>query len=696
MSIALINKKMNFKNLPFNIPVPNYNNLSKTDRKRVRLMQVFSTIWIIQSFISIIIVLSKKNLLEFYGHVFNVFVVSLIFFLLYNKKHNGAFALFLSLILTTVILFTIFIDPGAYAEYYYLCVGPLALVLSDNKTIIFTSFFASYLAFILPNYFLNLYPAGQYQNNYEAFILFFVIFILVYYFKTINNRNEELLELKSKELQEINQFQSQFFINISHEIKTPLTLIKGQVDKFDVNKNISKNKHKINKQINNIKKIVDDVIDLSKMNDDTFNFNKGVVDLKKLGWKIYTSFDSLFIQKNITFTFEHSDEDFYVFVDALYLERAINNLILNAYKYTEKKGSVVFKLTKQNDSVSIIVSDTGIGIEKENINKIFNRFYQVNNDFNKTGGSGVGLAFTKEIVYKLDGEILVESKPNVGSVFKVIFPFVNDYKNEESRQIFNLNEEDKNYNTESVVLDHNKTILIVDDSYDMRDYLKELLIDYNCLEAENGIEAIKILQHEQIDFIITDYMMPKMNGLEFVTYIKKNNISIPVLMLTARSDYHSKLEVLRLGIDDYLNKPFNKNELLIRIQNRIKNQDSRNKFVNAEKITNDEIKQNSEWVIKLKKCIIKKCDNPKLNQVDIAEHFNVSKSTFYRKVKMETGLTPNEFINEVKLLEARKIVENNNDISLKELSLKVGFLHTTYFANQYKKRFGVHPIKQEV
>ncbi|MDO3694024.1 response regulator [Wenyingzhuangia sp. chi5] len=686
---------MNFNKLPFNIPLPNYSGLSRTEKKRTTLMLTFSFVWIVQSLISVFVVFFEEDyFLKLAGHLFNIIVISIVFFLLYTKKTNSALVLFIGLILVTIILFTNFISPGSYAEYFYLFMAPLVLVLSDNKVIIYSSFISSYLAFILPNYFLHIYPDYQYQESYYAFILFSVNFIMIYYFKSINVRNEKLLEIKTNELQELNQFQSQFFINISHEIKTPLTLIKGQIDKLDVLKNDSKTKHKINKQISNIKKIVDDVIDFSKMNDETFNFNKRVVDLKKLGWKIYTSFDSLFIQKNITFTFEYSDEDFYVLVDALYLERAINNLILNAYKYTEKKGSVVLKLVKQNDNVSILVSDTGIGIEPQNIKKIFNRFYQVNNDFNKTGGSGVGLAFAKEIVEKLEGKIMVKSKPNIGSIFYIIFPFVNDYIPQEKTEIFDQNK-NENIDVSSLLSNKNISVLIVDDSFEMRAYLKELLQHYHCFEAENGLEAIELLKTQKIDFVITDYMMPKMNGFEFVTYIKENQILVPVLMLTARSDYHSKIEVLRLGIDDYLNKPFDKNELLIRIQNILKNHVSRKNFLKDENIPNEEIKENTEWVVELKNYILKNCENPKLNQVDIAEHFNISKSTFYRKVKMETGLTPNEFINEVKLLEARKIVENNDDLSLKELSLKVGFLHTTYFANQYKKRFGVHPIKQE-
>lgn len=690
---------MNFKNLPFNIPVPNYNDLSKTDKKRVRLMQVFSAVWMIQSLISIVFLLisneDKATLLKIGGHVFNIIGVFIVLLLLHKQKQNSALVLFVGLIIVTVVLFTNFITPGEYSEYFYLSIAPIVLVLTDNKTIIYSIFIISYLALILPNQFLDIYPKNGFQNSYYALILFTVNFILVYYFKTINNRNEELLELKSKELQEINQFQSQFFINISHEIKTPLTLIKGQIDKFNDTENISKTKHKINKQINNIKKIIDDVIDLSKMGDDSFELHKEVVDLKKLVYKIYTSFDSLFIQKKITFSLVHSDDDYFVLADAIYLERAINNLILNAYKYTDKKGEVIIELSKKENTIYLSVSDNGIGIEKNNLTKIFNRFYQVNNDFNKTGGSGVGLAFAKEIIEKLEGKITVQSKPNVGSIFKINFPFVNDYKYQETTEI-QLENKNENIDIDELLNNKNTTVLIVDDSFEMRAYLIELLQDYHCLEAENGLEAIDVLNSKKIDFVITDYMMPKMNGLEFVAHIKENKILVPVLMLTARSDYHSKLEVLRLGIDDYLNKPFDKNELLIRIQNILKNHTNRNKFVQEENIQNEEIKENTEWIVALKEYILQKCDNAKLNQVDIAEHFNVSKSTFYRKVKMETGLTPNEFINEVKLLEARKIVENSSDISLKELSLKVGYLHTSYFANQYKKRFGVHPIKQEV
>ncbi|WP_169816830.1 response regulator [Wenyingzhuangia fucanilytica] len=592
-------------------------------------------------------------------------------------------------------MFINYLSPGRYAEYFFLFVPPIILIFTENKFLITIGFVASYLGFILPNKIFNFYPNQYLQDDYFSLVLFTVVFFLVYYFKSNNSKNEKLLELKALELEEVNQFQSQFFINISHEIKTPLTLIKGQVDNFYDTKDLDTVKHKINQQISNIQKIVDDVIDLSKMGDDNFTLHKEVIDLKKLMLKLQTSFDSLFDQKKITFNCLLTTDDCYILADALYLERAINNLILNAYKYTNKKGEVIVKLIKKDNKIKLSVSDTGIGIDKSNLHKIFNRFYQVNNDFNKTGGSGVGLAFTKEIVNLLEGDVKVTSQPEKGSVFTLIFPCVKG----ENKVLIPKKEIDQKpliLEESNAQTDKNISVLIVDDSFEMRNYLKELLIGYNCFEAENGEEAIKKLKKKKIDFLLTDYMMPKMDGFELITYMNKNNIIIPTLMLTARSDYNSKLQVLKLGIADYLSKPFDKDELLVRIQNILKNHHNRNLFVQQEEVTTLEIQENQKWVLKLKKYIVKNCDDPKLNQIEIAEHFNISKSTFYRKVKMETGLTPNEFINEIKLLEARKIVEQNSNLSLKELSLKVGFLHTSYFANQYKKRFGTHPIKQQV
>lgn len=689
-------KKMIFKEKRFFSVFFNLEALSGIEKKRTKLLIIFCLVWSIQTLLSVfVILLMYKNTPLLIGHLLILLGLIFVFYFLRIKQVKTSVIMFLSLAFTINIMFTSVLTPGNYTEYFFLFVPPLILIFTDNKLLTYLFFFLSYIGFILPNKIFNIYQDQYFQDDYFSFILFTVVFFLVYYFKSNNIKNEKLLEIKTKELEELNQFQSQFFINISHEIKTPLTLIKGQVDQLNQTEDTEKVQKQINTQVNNIKRIVDDVIDLSKMCNSSFSLQSEVINLEKLLYKIHLSFESLFAQKNIAFSYVCSNKNCFIKADVLYLERALNNLVLNAYKYTDKGGKVVLTLSKKQDVVSFSISDTGIGIEKNKQEKIFNRFYQVDNDVNKSGGSGVGLAFTKEIIGLLHGEILVDSTPDIGTVISINFPFKNDYKiikkEENQSQKTILKEKVKSTN-----LGIKTSVLIVDDSFEMRVYLKDLLDDYNCFEAENGVEALDVLKTKKIDFVLTDYMMPKMNGFDLITHMKNNNILIPTLMLTARSDYNSKLEVLRLGVDDYLSKPFEKEELLVRIQNILANQNSRNNFVAEQGISNSEIKENTDWVLELKQFIVENSEDPKLNQIEIAEHFNISKSTFYRKVKMETGLTPNRFITEVKLLHARNIVEQNTDISLKELSLKVGFLHTSYFATQYKNRFGVHPIKELV
>ncbi|PHN99338.1 hypothetical protein CSC82_34550, partial [Rhodobacteraceae bacterium 4F10] len=237
-------------------------------------------------------------------------------------------------------------------------------------------------------------------------------------------------------------------------------------------------------------------------------------------------------------------------------------------------------------------------------------------------------------------------------------------------------------------------ILIVDDNFEMRAYLKRSLSNYTCFEAENGEEALDFLSKEKIDFIMTDYMMPVMNGLALIEKIKAKKINVPILMLTARTDTKSKLEVLRLGIDDYLNKPFEKDELLIRIQNALNNSINRTTYIKENTIKKEELNESDLWIKKVEEFINKQCSDPNMTQEDIAQHLNTSRSSLNRKIKAATGLTPNQFITEIKLQKARSIVEQNPSVLLKTLALEVGYLHSTHFSKIYKQRFGVLPLNK--
>lgn len=678
--------------------------LSKLEIKRVRLLNIFISNWFL---IELVLItedyLSKKDpSLQVFIHSGSIIGLLITLFLQYKRKFLSARILFFSLILYSNFMFCNFAERGGYIEYFYIVVPVFLLLFTNNKYLLYSVFIISYLLFVIPIHVFPIYPEGTFGSPILILIQFIIFFFLVQYFKKANIKSEEILENQRKQLEELNEFQSQFFINISHEIRTPLTLIKGEIDQLDVFENTPYEKqsfvikNRLNKQVNKIKTIVDDVLDLAKMKDANFKIHPTPYLINNLIDRLYTSFEPLCNQKDIVFTVKEEKEEYWVLSDTIFLERALNNIIINAIKYTPKKGSITIFLSKLNGQVTISIKDSGIGIAKKDIELIYNRFYQVKNDINKAGGSGVGLAFSKEIIELHKGSLTVESELHKGSNFTITLPetLKSNKKTKSEVSVYKEFSQFSSYNTKQLSSGHYK-VLIVDDNFEMRAYLKSILNKYTCFEAENGKEALNILSKEKIDFVVTDYMMPVMNGLTLIENIKEKKINIPTLMLTARTDSKSKLKVLRLGIDDYLNKPFEREELLIRIQNALDNSINRTNFIKENIIEKKELSQNSLWIKKVQEFINKQCSNPNMTQEDIAQHFNTSRSSLNRKIKAATGLTPNQFITEIKLLKARSIVEQTPTVLLKTLALEVGYLHTTHFSKIYKQRFGVLPLNKK-
>ncbi|PQJ78373.1 hybrid sensor histidine kinase/response regulator transcription factor [Polaribacter porphyrae] len=664
---------------------------SKTELKKIVLFNVFCLGW---QLLSVVMAVDEyKEHSSFSVILLSIAMSSAIFmiqFIHYKKHHLLGRILYLFLLIGLTYWYANFLFKENLLEFYFFLVFSKSLIFIDSKRINLVILFIAFLLFFIPNFFFHHYPISMFNDVSIAF-LFFAIFIIINYFKNINRTNEAELESKKNDLEKINQFQSQFFINISHEIRTPLTLIKGQIDKLkesDLSSNELENiEQGVDVQVSKIKKMVDDVLDLAKMESADFKINLKTINLNNLIHKIILNFEPLFKEKNIDFKYTHKAQLF-IKSDVIYLERALNNIVINALKYTDRNGTVSINLELSKDNVIIKIEDSGIGLSEKDTKKIFERFYQADNSINKAGGSGVGLAFSKEIIELHSGSLTVESELNKGSVFKITIP-----KTDAVKEIKVHKEEikEKTFQFDKLVL-HQKSykFLLVDDNREMRAYLADIFKENNCLEAENGAEALKILQENKVDFIITDYMMPKMNGLDFIKNLKPIYPDIPIIMLTARSDSKSKLDVLKLGIDDYLEKPFEKNELMIRVQNSLHNYQKRKIYRNDENIHHS-TKNTENWILKVSNYVNKNVANTSLKQEDIAEQFHLSKSSLYRKIKSETGLTPKEFITEVKLQKARTILENNHTISLKELSSEVGFLHNSYFSKLFQKRFGTSP-----
>ncbi|WP_299671710.1 response regulator [uncultured Polaribacter sp.] len=676
----------NFKNIGIT------DTLVKQEKKRIRLLNIFCFNWLIIEVVFFVkdAILIDGPIAQLLTHLSLFIGIGIIVFLQYRKLHKQAIALFYFLLFYGVFMFCNVTERGIYVEYFYILIPVFLLLFINNKYILYATFLISYLLFIIPTNFLSIYPEGTFGTPLLILLQFFAFFFIVQHFKRENLLNEALLESKRKELENLNDFQSQFFINVSHEVRTPLTLMKGELDNLEEgakNSTILYVKNAVNKQINKVKKIVDDVLDLARMKDTNFTLNKKESSLNDLIYKIFTSFQPLAIQKEIMMNFSMHKNIFFVNIDKLFLERAINNIIINAIKYTPKKGSIFIALYQEKKSVILSVKDSGIGIPKDDINLISNRFYQVNNSINKAGGSGIGLAFSKEIIQFHDGLLRIESKLNEGSVFSIKLPLLKHIPKAKKSSIDIFQEKEDNFFTDTT----QKNILVVDDNFEMRMYLKSILKEYNCLEAENGIEALNMLSKHTIDFILTDNMMPILNGIDFIKRVKEIQIDTPILMLTAKTDRESKLEVLRLGIDDFMSKPFEKEELLIRIKNALHNHQKRSDFLKKTNISEKEVVK-SEWITKVEKYVLNNCNNIKLNNDDIAEYFLMSRSTLNRKIKSETGLTPKELITEVKLQKAYKLINSNTFTSLKSVSLEVGYLHTSHFSKIYKERFGKVPF----
>ncbi|WP_339680884.1 hybrid sensor histidine kinase/response regulator transcription factor [Cyclobacterium marinum] len=665
-------------------------------QKQIKLLNIFCGFWILIEMASIIAEIFEPNKPPVYifTHLANFAGISLVLYLQRINRNKMAIALFFFLVYFSNFMFSNFIISGKMLEAGYLLAPAFVLLFTNNRFYIFSSFVVSLVLFIIPNIYFLHYPQNYFGPDRFIFMVFAIVFVLVYYFKQENLKSELALEIERKNIADINEQQSQFFINVSHEVRTPLTLIKGQINKLkkynsELNDaQIQSVVTQLNNQADKIKKLVDDVIDLAKMQDTNFSMSLHPINLTDLLKKIATSFEPLFKQKQITFKVNTSTSPKFVLGDKLYLERALNNILLNALKYTEKKGKVTLFLKENQTSIIIGVEDDGIGIEKNDLELIFNRFYQSNNSFNKSGGSGVGLAFSKEIITKIGGTIRVSSKPSVGSTFVIHLPKVEKIKERDrvkNSEISKLELLERFSSTNKKV-----KILLVDDAYDMRLYLKDLLCKYECLEAGDGHEALKIIKSQAVDFIITDYMMPNMNGLEFISKLKSLQHSAPILMLTARADNQIKLSTLRLGIDDYLLKPFEEEELIIRINNALINNNKRTRYQLEEKIDPSQNDSNN-WIDKLQAYIFEQSGKSKINQTDLAEHFNLSSSSLFRKIKSETGLSPNELITEVKLQKAKMLLENRQVHSLKQLVLEVGFKHSSYFSKKYYERFGSKP-----
>ncbi len=543
----------------------------------------------------------------------------------------------------------------------------------------------------------------------------------IFKFQTYRSRlqNElKMQEFESHHLREVENMKSRFFANLSHEFRTPLTLIKGPLEQL-ISGRIKDNLNDYYKMLlRNTKKLqtlIDQLLELSQLEAETIPLNKQKYDLVSLLRGFTYNFMPLAEEKLITLGFNSTVEIMSAMIDRDKLEKIINNLLSNAFKFTPSGGKISVKVRLENslsrNFAFVEITDSGVGIAEEYQSKIFDRFYQVDGNSKKSEtGSGIGLALVKELVSLHNWDITVKSKEGEGTSFILKIPVekIDEVETQKEEALieksFDKKKEEKSslaeYEDESEVTikkEKKPAILFVEDSPDVRSYVYDLLKDdYKVLLAENGKEGIELALKNIPDLIISDLMMPGMDGIEFCKKIKNDwqTSHIPFILLTAKVTGESKIEGLETGADDYLTKPFNYDELAARIKNLIEQRKKlREKFskeinVNAESVASNVV--DKEFVQKIMDIIEKNLGNENFNSETLAELLFVSRSQLNRKLQGVTGQGPGEFIRGYKLKRAAQMILENR-LSITQIAYEVGFGSPAQFTRSFKKYFNCLP-----
>jgi signal transduction histidine kinase/ligand-binding sensor domain-containing protein/DNA-binding response OmpR family regulator len=589
--------------------------------------------------------------------------------------------------------------------------------------------------------------------GYGIFILSSLYAIRRYEMNRLALRNQvKLDEVRLKEREEADRVKSRFFANISHEFRTPLTLIKGPIEGMLADEREEKKLQQLGMMRRNadrLLRLINQLLDLSKLEAGAMSIRASRGNIVSFVKGIASSFESSAGMRGIKVTTESDAEEIEAYFDRDKLEKILTNLLSNALKFTPDGGSVTVRCHSerseesaiqkrdssvaacppslsnwgrralpQNDRysrgfVSITISDTGIGIPADELPRVFDRFYQVDQSQTREyEGSGIGLALTKELVELHHGTISVRSEVGKGTEFTVSLPLRREHlkddeviTTEETEQqviptspVGAIRESPLREETEEVVADKSlPIILIIEDNADVRAYMREYLVkSYQVLEAHDGAEGIEKARETIPDLIISDVMMPKKDGYEVCKTLKldEKTSHIPIILLTARAGTENKIEGLETGADDYLTKPFDAKELLVRVKNLIQTRKKlRERFSVGRVLKPGEITVTSIDDAFLKKAgatIEKHISQEEFGVEEFAQEMNMSRSQLLRKLTALTGLSVRDFIRYIRLHRAWELLKKNAG-TVAEIAYEVGFSSPAYFTKCFHEQFGIVP-----
>jgi signal transduction histidine kinase/DNA-binding response OmpR family regulator len=552
-------------------------------------------------------------------------------------------------------------------------------------------------------------------------------------------RQKEIISKQAATLKQLDKIKSRFFANVSHELRTPLSLILGPLSSLLKGGNLNQ-KDKVlaqlgQKNAKNLLFLVNEILDLAKMESGKSTLQEETIELIPLLHRLKGAFDGAAQSKNIQYESNFSlSKNLWINLDVKKFEKLVNNLLSNAFKFTPSGGFIKFDVQEAHDHLLLKIEDSGRGVHPEDMPHIFNRFYQSSQtQLFSENGTGIGLSLSKELAKLMNGNLWVNSIFGQGSTFFYKFP-KNISLEAEIKPIINqqvpfirpFGPVNKLEMLPSFLKKQSTTILLVEDNESLSAFIQLIIGDkYQLVTAENGKIAWELLNNinnplaipspsklnQFPDLIISDIMMPQMNGYQFLQKLKEKEAfrAIPVIMLTALSDLKDKLKALRIGVDDYMTKPFEEEELLARIENLLLHSFWRSQY--QDEIMVDSLSENNkentlkslpikpakmtladqQWLQKLEETVLSCAGIAQYSTNQLANDLFISRQHLNRRIRQLTGMTASNYIKEARLDIARQLLEQQQFSSVKAVAFHAGFTNSKYFGQAYKQRFGKLP-----
>ncbi len=562
------------------------------------------------------------------------------------------------------------------------------------------------------------------QRVWRYLLLGAVLMVCIIYFlqRSRANKTKALLLIQrdySNKLKETDLLKTRFFSNISHEFRTPLTLIIAPIeDKLKSTSLSGEDRHDlqiVKRNANRLLELVNQLMDLSKLEANKMELQLQFGNLETFLKVLVTSFKSFANQKQIHFIQHIQFRNIEIKFDADKIEKIVTNLLMNAFKFTQPGGTVTITANDflHPEKFSIIISDTGIGISEEDQIHLFSPFHQVSEPNDGDLGTGLGLSLVKELIKLHNGSIDLSSVVSRGTTITVLLPILPHSEKKPVVQAMpsdpTSKKEEKVQAANSVLTDpqqskkriNKQTLLIVENDLDFRGYITSIFRPYyNVLEASDGEEGFCIANEHIPDLIISDMHMPKLSGVGLSEKLKNNERTshLPIIILSGKSDLDSQLEGLKAGIDGYITKPFSVDELLLRVSNSLSHrQIIADKYMNShlnsyQSATMVEISEDPQFLKNAKAIIAEHISDSQFGVEQMAEKMKLSRAQLFRKLKAITGLSPNELINDIRLLKAAELISLKvNNVS--QICFMVGFNDQSYFSKRFRKRFGKSPTE---